>query len=465
MPNWYSTLSDQKCLDPGALAAGLAQIDHPFRDDLPLWRRANSYTCPLGKTPGVAYVLLQRSHLEQLEPNDYHTLIFRDDRGELEIPNLLIVWSKSMFGRAGDASSPMLVKLEDKRCVLARSTVNKTYNDRKSRVAHATDATNYYTASLNAGSLWTWQGVITNLWTFLTEGGTAPTLPYTPDDRPENLRFLGGSAWEAVHVVLDQIGCTTGYDPLLSEFIIVRQGEEAGAYGQKSDLYEAGRLLLDFDPLADFNAGTMPATVRVFFPSSDPHAAAHSEDVATGITGAKGVLGVWSTAVAVPDPASPGDFLNQNQLTDLAQQMADNVELNTMQLKKWVFIGAENSLLPNSEISCVTWRDYGDGVGLVTEVERECRRPELPASVPLAESPRGGVARLTSAMSAASGTTTRTFGSGTADIYRRNGSNQSELLESGVTIYNSTTQTGASGDWIQFKVDDSDTYLWDVGDC
>lgn len=76
----------------------------------------------------------------------------------------------------------------------------------------------------------------------------------------------------------------------------------------------------------------------------------------------------------------------------------------------------------------------------------------------------GGVARLTSSMTAASGTSTRTFGTGTANTYRNSGGT-SLLVESSVTILNSTAQTAITDAWIQYKVDAWGTLWWDVGDC
>lgn len=75
----------------------------------------------------------------------------------------------------------------------------------------------------------------------------------------------------------------------------------------------------------------------------------------------------------------------------------------------------------------------------------------------------GGAAKLTSDMTGRSGTTA---GEATADLIHLVGTTLTAITgATGLTIYNTTPQRAASGEYIQYKVNDDGDRLWDVADC
>lgn len=77
----------------------------------------------------------------------------------------------------------------------------------------------------------------------------------------------------------------------------------------------------------------------------------------------------------------------------------------------------------------------------------------------------GYAARITTEITAASGTSPRSFGSGVVDLYKKDGSDESELVEEDVDVFNTSGIVGAEDMWIQVKRDPFGTYWWDVADC
>ena len=203
--SWRILLNQLQCSEPRSL-----DVDDPLVDRLPLWQRANSYTCPRGKEPGRAYLLIQRAKLGTVDPDSLtHTITFESDLETVTLQKFVIVRALSMYGLAADPDSPMLVELRDRREIVRRETIDKGYNVTHPLPTNGESNGRYYADTLDTGSAWTWQGIVQNIWTELQDPGPAPSLPYTPTSKPESLRFYGVSAWEALHVVLEQIGCTT----------------------------------------------------------------------------------------------------------------------------------------------------------------------------------------------------------------------------------------------------------------
>lgn len=155
-----------------------------------------------------------------------------------------------------------------------------------------------------------------------------------------------------------------------------------------------------------------------------------------------------------PDPQlNPGKQLDTAALRQALQKVNTGLEqLNEAKNLPTKLPGIEDGFTvlvaddatPNSYTAITyTWSEGGD----LTE---ETVHNDLTLDL---ENFGGGIGRLTSAMTAASGTTTRTFGSATFTIYKRNDSNQSESVLTSQTLRNATSYTGLNGDWIVYTVD------------
>jgi hypothetical protein len=393
----FPTLSDKNLLDPGVLAGQASQMRTP----LDSWKRANSYRCPLGPEPGQAWVLLVREVLNELDKDAYHTLKWIDGRDTLTVGNLSIVKASSMtMAISGDKDAAYLVLLADKRRQMAMSSINTQYNVRIPAPSATAGAGLYYTASLDTGSIWTWQTLVDDIWTNLPSGirGTAPTLPYSPDGTPDSWRFVGVSAWEALHAVLGKIGCTTSYNPLTGVFSYVQLGTTqiglATKIGAKTD-----RLSYDYAPIANYRLGNMPETVRVFFPRFDTYRGTEqdtpdannweltptaSKDYATGITGAEtgSVAVLWDDLRAEYNTSgsNSNSAALQTRADELGENLANRIDV-TEDPTRQTYNGLILTILPGSEVSEVIWRDYGDERGLLTEIiNKRTKVAEKPTS-------------------------------------------------------------------------------------
>jgi hypothetical protein len=395
----YPTLGGKRCLDPGQALIAARQDGAP--EDFV--SRANSYRCPLGPEPGEAWVLLARSDLNDLAKNAWHQLKWIDGTRTLTIPSLAIVKSSTMqLAAAGAINAARLVHLHDKRRLMKVASINGQYNIRIPAPSATSGTGLYYTSTLNGGSLWTWQTLLTDIWGNLPSSirGTAPTLPYSPDGTPEGFRFIGVSAWDALHSVLDKLVCTTSYDPIADEFSYIRLGTtQDGLADSLLDL--AKRQVYDYDPEDAYYLGNAPETVRVFFPRKETYhgiekdtpdsdnwelTPAVSKDYATGLTGAESgtVWTVWDDLSALYN--SSGSNTNSADLQTRADEIGANIA-NRLSVSderyRTIFGSLVLDVLPGSEVSEVVWRDYGDETGLVTEVIRRPLVEQPPSDVAL----------------------------------------------------------------------------------
>ena len=386
----YATLGGKKLCDPAVLFEGVNRNRAP-RD---FWQLANSYTNPLGKEPGRAYVLLSRRDVAALGRNALHSLVWTTEAGATTFVNLAIVRATCMtLSHANDPDSTYLVELTDCRAQLKLSAINSQYNVRVPAGPRATTAEYYYPDSLDAGDRWRWQQMLDDIWGNLPAiAGVSPTLPYSPNGRPEGFRFIGVSAWDAFHEVLFKIGCALRYNPLTGAFSMVQVGQtQAGLAASEAALIATNRVYT-YDVLAG-NRPDCPATIRVFFHkrAEDGHGTerdtpridnwemspAYSEDVATGITGAETgtVLVVWDDLPALVDES--GTVTNTSDLATRAAQVASNHAARfSLDEDRVHYLGCLTGILPGSEVAKVVWRDYSDGHGLLTEVHKGPMPPE-----------------------------------------------------------------------------------------
>lgn len=361
------------------------------------WGKANGYTCPLGPAAGTAWLLMLKKHLDSLQKNSYHTLRWPDSntigRKRIDVPRLVIVSAKCMNrALATDPNALYLVELKDRRHILSRTSINDQYNVLMPNPSVTSGNALYYTESLSGGTAYTWQTLVDDIWGKLPSslaGAGAPTLPYTPDGVPANWRFVGMDAWTALHKVLTKIGCTTAFDPFAGSFSIVRLGATQ-AFGEFNTTdYLASfskRLIYDYHPYQDLNLGHVPATVRVFFHRRELYGGLErdtprtnswemtpvvTKDYSTGVTGATGTMVVWDDLPAEYDEslANTNSAALQTRANEIGANLANKLTVSEEGKRKF-FSGIEQTFVPGSEITSVRWGDYGDKMGLITEVKQ-----------------------------------------------------------------------------------------------
>jgi len=349
--------------------------------------KANSFTCPRGKEPGEAWLLMVDRDYQDLSVSSLHELLWAEGGQKLTVPSLLIDSSHVLnAGKRSDDKRLRLLKCVDKRRIFQNSSISQQYNVRIPAPSTTSGTGLYYTDSLDSASLWTWQTMVTDIWNNMssTYRGTAPTLADTPDGTPEGFRFVGVSAWDALFVVLGKLQMTVAYDPIADSFTIVDSGlSQEGLAKAKTDA--ANTLVYDFDPEVNTPL-TEPATIRVFFPRRE---VAHgieidsadssnwentpyvSKDTASGISDAAAgtIVAIWDDLQALVDAS--GSNTNSAALVTRAAEVADDYASRVSvsdNRDKLLYAGITTTMLPGEEVREVKWRDYGDGDGLITEV-------------------------------------------------------------------------------------------------
>lgn len=240
----------------------------------PWYTQANTFNLVPGRGPGRGAVLMKYDDYNRLNLRGDNTLTIIDaSKHRLDFRRLTVTYATCVLASAPAErgrttylkgyEKPYLVEFADRRVNLARIPVDKAYN----LIPMRSDGSAYYPATLVPPAFllpWTWQQVVQDLWTVLGLG-TAPSLPFTPHNRPENLNFYGGYAWEAINQIFDRLACTLMYNPLTDQFTFHRDGADvfAAAAANKA-LSNLTPKLWDGEPL-DANRGRRPEKVRVLF--------------------------------------------------------------------------------------------------------------------------------------------------------------------------------------------------------
>jgi len=392
-------------------AEALARHQLPITSD---FRKANSFFNPRGQNPGRGWILMRRQHLasesgtratgeaaikaDALDLDARGDLVLAIDGEELTLRNLLVCGdplclTPSLSGTDPDAI--YLVELADHRWLvkngLFQLPINAQYNVRAPAYgASGTAAERYYESSLSAGSVWTWQGMVSSIYATMSSliPGDA-TLPYTPDGTPEDFVFVGVPAWDALGQVLARLDCSVAMDLTSdSPFSIVRNGHGSLPSPGGCQTHDGRHL--------DVVAGKAPAVVRVFFHRRHLHAgteqtaartasqwqtqAAHSVDVAgphgASIPGTTAYL--WDDLPALYDET--GALANGAALAARAAQRADNYYARVMDGPLWWIYSGLKAITPSGRVSGVSWRQwprsYGGVQGGVT-TEIVTRQDEL----------------------------------------------------------------------------------------
>lgn len=242
-----------------------------FRRDLfPELDRANSYYSMAGRWPDVGWLLLDRGYFLKLNPYATNLQLTISDyvNPPLTISNISIVQARCVTrGLASDPNSIYLVQVTNNEGVLYNPwfqyPVFAQYNVR----APAYDGS-YYSGSLGAGTPWTWDGMVGDLWS--QAGGllgTYPHLPTTPTGTPEGFVFAGVPLWEAISRVMDYLGMAiSGSYP---NFTIVVPGSPDAAYTALSTKYGSQTspqfCMEDSMEYLDAGSGRVPSQVVVYF--------------------------------------------------------------------------------------------------------------------------------------------------------------------------------------------------------
>lgn len=364
------------------------------------WGKATSYTCSRGRTPGSAWMLLERSDVAAIKDSGekvdllwyYYdsddTSITPDSQPSstssssngvaLRVRNLTLVAADCMSrSYPGTDGAVYLAEFRDVRHLFQRlHFTSKRYNCRESCGTY--EAT---TINASTGVAYTWQEMLDELWELLPaayRNVTTPTLPYTPMATPENYEFIGMSPWEAIHQILWDISCTTAFDPTKANadnpFKYVKYGTSQSGYDSAIAVLENDRVF-DFDPITP-EVSYIPEKIDVVF--DDPTSEAGYETITVDTNNVNAIAG---TKIAIKANMLNCDDDDVVTIQDIAGERADNyvdkLELSDVRVKI-KFDGIITSLLPGTQVKSVTWSNYGEVHeygGTNTEITNEADMP------------------------------------------------------------------------------------------
>lgn len=368
------------------------------KNDLPTdwYGKANRFMTSVGPAAGRGWLLMSRGQIADLDIDALHDLIFFDNNaGTITIKQLVFVRARALTpgfaldSESYDRNGVYLVDVRDIRYLAQNefyaNPVNKQYNVRAPGAAAT-----YYTDSQNAGSPWTWQTMLDNLWAAVnvTELGASPTLPFTPDGSPEGFKFINVPAWKAYNEILDRLGCAIALDPTedTNPATIYITGGDDPSFETAETTYRGNRIW--DDATVESRRAKIPSLVRVVFHKfSEKFGTEKTTGTTAGgqwsidqvhhveITNPDATTGVQmnSTAILYDDLPALVDFAgtitNSTALQDRAQERADDY-----------FAGADDTLLrrtyanilntagffPGLQVSGVAYGDTGGGY--VTEI-------------------------------------------------------------------------------------------------
>lgn len=370
------TFGGKPCLAPEELALSCGRLEYPTA---PWLGRANSFVCPLGQTPGRGWLLLLRRHLDDLGLTTSRDLVFDDDLGSrVTVKSLLPLRAFAATpGARGDKDTACWLEITDKRHLAVATVIDKAYNVRSS------PGGGYYSATLNGGSAWTWSQMTSDIWSAVgtTRLGDFPGLPFTPDGTPEGFTFYGSSAYTALGVVLERLGCALSLDPVADTFGIVRVGATDDTATAALTKRDGVRVWDDYS--LSSNRGEVPEKVRVHFArqratadttGGSPWYTLDRTDPTAG--GALAGVEAGTYAVLYDDlPAivnSAGTVTNTTALgTRADERAADFYRLARLGRLHRVYSQGRTDagLRPGKVISATSWEDRGRD-GLLTEVSR-----------------------------------------------------------------------------------------------
>lgn len=372
----YIKINGLDVLSPRELAAAAA--DQGFPADF--WGAANSIHVAIGFEPGVAYLVVPRTTMDALDVNNLHAITWTMNRAGTSHTNTYSYWTicdAKAVGIDGDSKSAYLLTLRDFRCLMKKSKViNKAYNvSTPDAYGITVSSRTWLEDTLNSGALWTWQEMLADVWGDLPAvAGSVPTLPWTPDHKPDSWRFHGISAWEAVKMIFDACQSSIKPVPGLTSFAAVDLATV------QADVYSglSLRLLRDERP-KDPEQCVFPAKVTITFPkraqtieavehyAEEPVYAA--DQIATGISGAFTGTDRAVRYDLIGEVEDDGTIRNESDLDTAAANIAARIAARmsaAAQLYK-VHSGVCHEVVLGTNTNEILIRDYGDDNGCVTE--------------------------------------------------------------------------------------------------
>lgn len=394
--------------------------------------KANSYFAPCGPEAGKGFVLMFRRDVLKLSTDSggsselgfptygggAHTFIVRlggENPATLALPGLTFVRATNVSGHAaGDENSVMLVEFCDPaKLVEDRNAFFRMYNVRAAAgyFTDANDADNYSlrfdTNSLDGGDPFDWSAMLVDIWqnaapqetsgnnAQLNGSGTSicspglgqtscPSMPYSPDGKPQNWYFAGVPRWTALNRVLRHIYCAPCRNPITGAWTFVRLGATQTGLAALESRY-ATRLMFDADIIHNYslsmgvlacwwrrqNTETM-GDEKEF---GDTHSTPINQndfinELAKPLDDLQGVSSTFGYGVRQVWDDLPGAYA---QAADIPGANTNLEARNAAFGAKWydastvpkpahrIYKGLLPDMLPGSENRAVIWRNYGDG--------------------------------------------------------------------------------------------------------
>lgn len=382
-------------------------------------QKCNRFILPIGKEHGRGWILMRASDVDKIQNwSSYsHNIRFLpSEDGEnqgFKIEGLGILRVYSVTGyteNSWDASAGgqrqrdlgdhfVIVEFVDRRYSYRLSTINKQYNVRAYNVLDASDQPTYWQETLNNGYPWTWLEIIDDLLKWAGVGSLSSVNTngaQFPQTNPENLKFPGLNAWDALCEVLDQTGHTIWR---LSEEIWFIAALKDNPFAFTSEEYMRQFLedpgwdqpSLAYEPNGDPNSLSVPKEIVVYFPTlkhdwffeSDPLLVdggdvhdvqplyvSYGGDTGDLLNAQKPhtAVGIYAPLFATYDES--GNLTNGTALSNMATQMKELYRA----AKGWNANSRHNiylyyhNLSCGTDISAIQW--YNTGNGSRTEIIR-----------------------------------------------------------------------------------------------
>lgn len=392
-------LDDIDCLDPRVEYSECRRLGL----SLEWYGKPNAYHLPRGRNPGRGFVLMLKKDLDTLDLNSTsHKLSFFYGDVKRDITGLVIIHADTVIGsrKEDDVNASYLVELADARWLGQYTVVDRSYNV-QSTTNVTSGAADLYDASLNSGSEWTWDTMLSNLWGNLPSsafgaypGSSNLTLPTQMN--PRDYEFWGCNAWDAICKVLDDINAfvTVEFTAAgVAEFVLRNVGtSRPDITTVLSDAADNAARLIH---RKEGTAAAVPENIDVFFPSIDMGWQKEATDtlqitaktywrnrplykvtvassaILSGVTAIAGTrVGIHDSMLALYPSTGSGPSNSSaltTRATDIATQYAQGLNLGGDPVDMGVYHGI-HLVEPGSDVARVSWYDMGDSAGMVTDV-------------------------------------------------------------------------------------------------
>jgi len=387
------------CLDPRVEYSECRRLGL----SLEWYGKPNAYHLPRGRNPGRGFVLMLKKDLDTLDLNSTsHKLSFFYGDVKRDITGLVIIHADTVIGsrKEDDVNASYLVELADARWLGQYTVVDTSYNV-QSTTNVTSGAADLYDASLNSGSEWTWDTMLSNLWGNLPSsafgsypGSSNLTLPTQMN--PRDYEFWGCNAWDAICKVLDDINAfvTVEFTAAgVAEFVLRNVGTSRPDI--TTVLSDAADNAARLTHRKEGTAAAVPENIDVFFPSIDMgwqkettdtlqitaktywrnrplhKVTVASSSILSGVTAIAGTrVGIHDSMLALYPSTGSGPSNSSaltTRATDIATQYAQGLNLGGDPVDMGIYHGI-HLIEPGSDVARVSWYDMGDSAGMVTDV-------------------------------------------------------------------------------------------------